>query len=71
MDSAGKPTPCLPLPCPKNTLGLACSADEIKNCKAIPGAHARTQSRIPFAPAIVGGAPCNAGAGGQAVACLP
>jgi hypothetical protein len=37
MDSVGTPSPCLPIACPKNTDGLACNADQLKNCKAIAG----------------------------------
>jgi len=37
MDSVGTPSPCLPIACPKNTDGLACNSDQIKNCKAIAG----------------------------------
>jgi hypothetical protein len=37
MDSIGTPSPCLPIACPKNTDGLACNPDQLKNCKAIAG----------------------------------
>ena len=46
MDSEGLPTPCLPSPCPKNTLGVACNKEELKNCKAIPGAPAAAPPRF-------------------------